>query len=189
MRTLGRNTRYSFFVLCVLLLASLAGSAQEKARPTRHFRPHVSSSDAADAIVWENSPAPLPTSRHDLLMELAARVRQTELDCSHLVHDLFKRAGMEYEYSPSDTLYDGIPEFHRVYKPHSGDLVVWHGHVGIVVNPDDHTFISALRSGVKIAQYDSNYWKKKGTPRFMRYAETNASPVMARNRTRYYAGE
>lgn len=189
MRTPGRNKRCLSFVVCMLLLASLAATAQDKAKPTRHFRPHVTSTDATEVITWNTAPEALPASRHDLLMMLAARVRQTELDCSHLVHDLFQRAGMEYDYAPSDTLYDGIPEFHRVYKPQAGDLIVWHGHVGIVVNPDDHTFISALRSGVKIAQYDSNYWKRKGTPRFMRYAETSSSPVIARNRIRYSAGE
>lgn len=186
MRTLGQKTLVSFFVCCVLLASA---AAQEKAKPTRHFRPHVTTAESEDVTLWSVPDDALPTSRHDLLMMLAARVRQTELDCSHLVHDLFQRAGMDYDYAPSDTLYDGIPEFHRVYKPQPGDLVVWHGHVGIVVNPDDHSFISALRSGVKVAQYDSNYWKKKGTPRFLRYAESSSSPVIARNRTRYDLGD
>ncbi len=188
MRTLGQKTLVCLFTSCVLLV-SLPVAAQEKAKPTRHFRPHVTAPDAEDLTVWNVPDDATPTSRHDLLMMLAARIRQTELDCSHLVHDLFQRAGMDYDYAPSNTLYDGIPEFRRVYKPQPGDLVVWHGHVGIVVNPDDHSFISALRSGVKIAQYDSNYWKKKGTPRFLRYAESSSSPVIAGYRTRYDLGD
>ncbi|HEX2329560.1 MAG TPA: NlpC/P60 family protein [Candidatus Angelobacter sp.] len=185
---MGQNKLVSFFA-SFLLLASTTIAAQENTKPTRHFRPHVSNSDAEDVTVWDVPAQAAPASRHDLLMMLAARVRQTELDCSHLVHDLFQRAGMDYDYAPSDTLFDGIPEFHRVYKPQPGDLVVWHGHVGIVVNPDDHSFISALRSGVKIAQYDSNYWKRKGTPRFLRYAESSSSPEIARSRTRYDSGD
>ncbi len=53
--------------------------------------------------------------------------------------------------------------------PKAGDLIVWQGHVGIVVSPEDATFLSALRSGVKTASYESDYWKKRGHPRFLRY--------------------
>ena len=60
-------------------------------------------------------------------------------------------------------------EFERVTNPQPGDLAVWRGHTGIVVNPAQHSFFSLMTSGIGIASYDSSYWKKKGRPRFFRY--------------------
>lgn len=90
-------------------------------------------------------------------------------DCSHFVHELFERAGFPYQYASSSDLYDGTDEFRRVASPQVGDLVVWRGHAGIVVNPDRHSFFSVLHSGPGIDAYDSPYWKQRGHPRFFRY--------------------
>src|SRR5260221_6604066 len=68
-------------------------------------------------------------------------------DCSHLVHELYGRAGFPYEYASSSDLYTGIDEFRRVASPQPGDLAVWHGHAGIVINPTQHSFFSVLSSG------------------------------------------
>ena len=73
----------------------------------------------------------------------AARQR----DCSHLVHAIYLRAGFPYPYASSSDLYDGADDFQRVTRPQPGDLVVWPGHVGIVVNPAQRVFFSRLRSG------------------------------------------
>jgi hypothetical protein len=94
----------------------------------------------------------------------------SKLDCSHLVHTIYERAGFPYPYSSSSDLYAGVEEFRAVTRPHSGDLVVWPGHVGIVVNPLKTTFFSALSSGVGVESYSSSYWKNRGKPRFYRYA-------------------
>lgn len=96
--------------------------------------------------------------------------RFRELDCSHLVHALYESVGLHYVYATSRTLYRGIPPFKRVSEPELGDLVVWRGHVGIVIDPSRQRFLSALRSGVKIASYVSSYWQKRGRPRFFRHA-------------------
>jgi hypothetical protein len=101
----------------------------------------------------------------------------SKLDCSHLVHTIYDRAGFPYPYASSSDLYVGVEEFRVVTRPHAGDLVVWPGHVGIVVNPSKTTFFSALHSGVGVESYSSPYWKDRGTPRFYRYvkvAETNS---------------
>jgi cell wall-associated NlpC family hydrolase len=90
-------------------------------------------------------------------------------DCSHFVHGLYQRAGFPYTYAPSAALYAGIDAFERVTNPQPGDLAVWRGHAGIVVNPAQHSFFSLMTSGIGIASYDSSYWKKKGRPRFFRY--------------------
>jgi hypothetical protein len=92
-----------------------------------------------------------------------------ETDCSHLVHGIYKRAGFPYSYASSSTLYAGSDEFRRVQRPQAGDLVVWPGHVGILVSPAQHSFFSALRTGLGVDSYDSTYWKERGRPRFLRY--------------------
>jgi hypothetical protein len=98
-------------------------------------------------------------------------------DCSHLVQIIYEKAGFSYSYANSFQLYEGIDQFRRVTTPQSGDLAVWKGHVGIVVNPGQHSFFSLLRSGRGVETYDSPYWKRRGNPRFFRYVK--AAPVDA----------
>ncbi len=98
-------------------------------------------------------------------------------DCSHFVHGLYERAGFRYEYAGSSDLYDGVEEFQRVTNPQPGDLAVWRGHAGIVVNPAQHSFFSALSSGHGVDSYDSPYWKQRGQPRFFRYVKRYATPA------------
>src|SRR6202521_3678575 len=93
-------------------------------------------------------------------------------DCSHFVHGIYERAGLPYEYASSSELYAGIDEFRRVANPQPGDLAVWRGHAGIVVNPVQHSFFSVLRSGPGLASYDSPYWKQRGRPHFFRYVKS-----------------
>jgi hypothetical protein len=76
-------------------------------------------------------------------------------DCSHLVHAIYERAGFPYEYAPADDLYEGIDPFRRVSHPQIGDLIVWHGHVGIVVRPSRHVFFSFLSKGPATDNYRS----------------------------------
>src|SRR5258707_5612971 len=87
-------------------------------------------------------------------------------DCSDFVHGLYERAGFPYEYASSSDLYAGIDEFRRVTSPQPGDLAVWRGHAGIVINPAQHSFFSRLRSGPGVDSYNSPYWKRRGRPRF-----------------------
>lgn len=96
-------------------------------------------------------------------------------DCSHLVHTVYERAGFPYSYVSSSDLFAGVDEFRRLTRPQPGDLVVWPGHVGIVVNPAQDTFFSALRSGIGVESYSSSYWKDRGEPRFYRYAKAAAT--------------
>lgn len=90
-------------------------------------------------------------------------------DCSHLVHQLYWRAGLVYNYEGSRTLHRGVPDFERVKTPQPGDLVVWLGHVGIVLSPEDKTFLSSVRSGIITESWDGDYWSARGRPRFFRY--------------------
>lgn len=111
----------------------------------------------------------IPVNPSDLLINSALEIRHTRMDCSHLVHYVYQRTGLDYDYADSTSLYKGVEAFRRVAEPQAGDLIVWRGHVGIVVDPDEHTFVSALRTGVKVSSYVSNYWKKRGIPRFFHY--------------------
>ena len=97
---------------------------------------------------------------------------QFAFDCSHFVHGLYELAGFPYEYASSSDLYAGVDEFRRVAKPQPGDLAVWRGHAGIVVNPVHHSFFSMLRSGPSVASYNSPYWKQRGRPHFFRYVKS-----------------
>lgn len=100
-------------------------------------------------------------------------------DCSHFVHGLYERAGFPYRYAPSVELYGGIDGFRRVTNPQPGDLAVWRGHAGIVVNPVQHSFFSLLRSGPGVGSYESSYWKRKGRPRFFRYVKRAPGDALA----------
>ena len=90
-------------------------------------------------------------------------------DCSHLIHLIYQSAGFAYPYQSSFDLYAGAEKFARVKSPHAGDLIVWPGHVGIVVNASQHSFYSLVRSGLEEQDYEGPYWRSRGTPRFYRY--------------------
>ncbi len=98
--------------------------------------------------------------------------RLPRYDCSHFVHGTYERAGFPYTYASSTELYEGDAEFRRVAHPQPGDLAVWPGHAGIVVDPRRHSFLSVLHNGPGVNRYDSKYWRGRGQPRFLRYVET-----------------
>ncbi|MFZ3213505.1 MAG: NlpC/P60 family protein [Terriglobales bacterium] len=102
-------------------------------------------------------------------------------DCSHLVHAIYERAGFSYPYVSSSDLYAGSSEFRRVARPQPGDLVVWPGHVGIAISPVQHSFYSALHSGLGVEKYDDPYWRVRGRARFYRYVKAAPATVNAAN--------
>lgn len=81
------------------------------------------------------------------------------------------RLGRPYQYATSRQLYHGLSGFERTMQPRSGDLVVWPGHVGIVLEPERHSFLSSIASGVKISFYSSSYWTAKGQCRFFHFSD------------------
>src|SRR6266550_2900049 len=90
-------------------------------------------------------------------------------DCSHLVHQMYLSAGFAYPYASSFELYAGNENFERVRKAQPGDLIVWPGHAGIVVDPLQHSFYSLVSTGPEAQDYEGSYWKSRGRPRFYRY--------------------
>lgn len=176
-----------FSLLCLTVTpAALAQSrlAQESVAQENH-----ASSKAVRPVIHEthNSPQrpPVPPllTRDDGLAILSVALdfrhhpADSSSDCSHFVHGLYERAGFPYEYAGSSDLYEGVEEFRRVANPQPGDLAVWRGHAGIVVNPAQHSFFSALSSGHGVEFYDSSYWKQRGQPRFFRYVKGYATPA------------
>jgi hypothetical protein len=70
-----------------------------------------------------------------------------------------------------------------VRAPQAGDLVVWRGHVGIVIDPKEHSFFSSVRSGPDTQFYDSPYWRSRGIARFFRYViEKPSGPTLEATR-------
>src|SRR5690242_6219615 len=58
-----------------------------------------------------------PMKSDDRLLVMSAALggpgSQSKPDCSHLVHQIYSRAGFPYPYSSSSELYSGINEFQR----------------------------------------------------------------------------
>jgi hypothetical protein len=100
-------------------------------------------------------------------------------DCSHVVHQIYANAGFDYPYASSFEIYAGHENFERVRLPQSGDVIAWPGHVGIVVDPLQHSFYSLVRSGFEAQDYQAPYWKSRGRPRFFRYKVENDGVLSA----------
>jgi cell wall-associated NlpC family hydrolase len=97
-------------------------------------------------------------------------------DCSHLIHAIYEKAGFPYTYASSNDLYVGVEGFQRVNRPEPGDLVVWRGHMGIVVRPSRHVFFSFMSTGPGVDDYESRYWRSRGHARFYRYIKNDPCP-------------
>jgi cell wall-associated NlpC family hydrolase len=154
--------------ICALSLCSaLVSPAQESARsvdPT----PATKRPSAQRALSKTDQSSVITVALH------TKRVRHAGRDCSHLVHSIYQRAGFPYPYADSEDLYDGAEGFRRVLHPEPADLIVWHGHVGIVIRPSGHEFFSMLSTGPGIDDYRSRYWKSRGQPRFYRYLKRDS---------------
>ncbi|HEY2363894.1 MAG TPA: NlpC/P60 family protein [Candidatus Angelobacter sp.] len=164
MRRSPTPTALILFVSFILCGTAKLVMAQDEIRPS--FTKFSTSIDSPD--LSRNQP-----DSKSLLLMIGQQIHETELDCSHFVQYLYEQAGLYYGYAPSKTLYEGMDGFKRVAHPKPGDLIVWRGHVGVVVDPDETTFLSALRSGVKVSSYQSHYWQRRGKPHFLRYVGTN----------------
>src|SRR5438445_7279501 len=162
-----------------LLLLALCGLALDASSAQQNI-PKGKSSDASAWVTGGNAGRernPIPSrmlGTDDGLSVIAAALESRahlgfKPDCSHLVHAIYERAGFQYSYVSSSDLYTGINEFQRVKHPQPGDLVVWPGHVGIVINPAQHLFFSTLHSGPGVDSYNAPYWRGRGRARFYRY--------------------
>lgn len=84
------------------------------------------------------------------------------IDCSHFVHQAYKAAGLDYGYHSTASDWEKAG-FEKTTDPKAGDLIMFDGHMGIVVDPVNQIFIGAQSStGVAEASYaPDKYWGKK----------------------------
>src|SRR5215471_18444996 len=98
-------------------------------------------------------------------------------DCSHFIQAVYAKAGFVYDYATTREIFTGIDGFRRVQHPQPGDLVVWQGHMGIIIDPGEHSFYSSVLSGFAIENYQSHYWQARvGYPRFYRFVVRQPQP-------------
>ena len=156
----------SGIVALICGLALCVCSAQQVPRPTGTAA-EASSKNHARKIDRTLSP---DDGLSVIAAALDSRMRvNSELDCSHLVHQIYVRAGFSYSYASSTDLYDGVEGFRRITRPQPGDLIVWRGHAGIVVRPSRHLFFSFMSRGPGVDDYENSYWTGRGRARFYRY--------------------
>jgi len=152
------------FILVALCLAAASAALGQNARP---------------ASAETSGPRPIARAEGRKILATIPTVdaeSESETDCSHLVHDVYEQAGFPFDYVSSRELYIGSTNFTRVRAPQAGDLVVWRGHVGIVIDPKEHSFFSSVRSGLDTQFYDSPYWRSRGIARFFRYMTEKPLP-------------
>jgi hypothetical protein len=159
---LGRSKARGLVVGAGLLFVYLIGRLPAEAQITAAVR--ASGSDSASRLL---------NAREGRSIADAAReqneLTEGTLDCSHVVHQIYFDAGFEYPYASSFDIYAGNESFQRVRTPQAGDLIVWPGHLGIVLDPADHSFYSLVSTGLEAQNYEGHYWKSRGRPRFYRY--------------------
>jgi cell wall-associated NlpC family hydrolase len=167
-----RSKPAALAAFCALLLS--VASAQQAAQENTPRKDSKNHSRKADHALTADDGMSVISAALD------AKVRRDSAhDCSHLVHTIYERAGFSYTYASSDDLYDGVEGFRRVSYPQPGDLIVWRGHVGIVVQPSRHVFFSFLTAGPGTDDYYSRYWVARGEPRFYRYIKGDRCPGCA----------
>ena len=154
-------------------------SKPAKRRPTANLQASKHEAESSDSLGPLDEDDGLTILGAALESRGAAYRMEKRRDCSHMVHAIYEKAGFSYPYAPSSDLYRGAESFERVNEPQPGDLVVWHGHAGIVVSPRQHTFFSALRTGLGVDNYDSAYWMGRGRPRFFRYVKQESEAVVS----------
>jgi cell wall-associated NlpC family hydrolase len=113
---------------------------------------------------------------------------EKETDCSHFVHEVYRRAGLPYHFRPTADLgnareFDLLPE--KDARP--GDLMLFRGHVGIV--DDEGKIISALNNHrhrkTSIHAIDRRYFRTfRGQRYVLRYrCPPRQTPLTAERRT------
>lgn len=159
---LGRSKARSLVVGAGLICVCLIGGLPAEAQVT-----------AAVRALGADSTSRLLNAREGHSIADAAReqneLTEGTLDCSHVVYQIYRIAGFEYPYASSFDIYAGNESFQRVKTPQAGDLIVWPGHIGIVLDPAEHSFYSLVSTGWEAQNYEGPYWKSRGRPRFYRY--------------------
>lgn len=180
-----------------LLLAGCSSQSTRFSAPELRSRPlapgcHALAEEDRERILAIADPDNFPATRYRRGPN-SARGIEKETDCSHFVHEVYKRAGLPYGFAPTAHLansreFDLLPE--KEARP--GDLMLFRGHVGII--DEKGKIISALRTRhrkrkTSIAAIDRKHFKSfRGKRYVLRYrcvpaAERTASLERARRAT------
>ena len=157
--------KFQFALAMFSLWLAVAASASQSGAQSQSQPPSNTGVDYGDTVLVSPEQGQAVA---DFALQSGPRVRPKP-DCSHLVHLLYARAGLIYPYEDSRVLYRGVDDFERVKKPQPGDLAVWLGHVGIVLSPEEKTFLSSVRSGIITESWTAPHWARRGRPHFFRY--------------------
>ncbi len=111
---------------------------------------------------------------------------ERETDCSHFVHEIYRRAGLPYDFRSSRNLHTA-PEFEVLPEEEArpGDVMVFRGHVGIV--DENGQIISATRTRKRslassITRQDrKNFHKPRGGERYVLRYRCNEKTEQAAN--------
>jgi hypothetical protein len=169
------KTGFNWRVACGITVAVCLAGGWSAGGPQANAQAQVTSASQESV----SSSRLLSAEQGRAIVEAARDQDQPAQDCSHLVHQTYLNAGFEYTYASSFELYAGNENFERVRKPQPGDLIVWPGHVGIVLDPLEHSFYSLVSTGVEAQNYLGPYWTSRGRPRFYRYKVENAEIMTA----------
>lgn len=93
------------------------------------------------------------------------------IDCSHFVAAVLQASvDPSFGYLRADDFMTS-GAFSRIDTPERGDLVHWPGHIAVVLDPLEGTFIgSQTSSGVATSNYKTDYyWSRRGSRTFLRY--------------------
>ncbi len=156
-------------LFCTFIFSGAQGQGQSAGSGNKHHAKRLTERNTERTLTPDDGLAVIAAA-------LDSRKLRHSGDCSHLVHAIYERAGFQYTYVSSYDLYDGVEGFQRIFEPQPGDLIVWRGHVGIVVRPSRHVFFSFRSGGPGTADYTTRYWVQLGSPRFYRYVKDDPCP-------------
>jgi cell wall-associated NlpC family hydrolase len=91
------------------------------------------------------------------------------IDCSHFVWEVIKAAGHPQAPYVSTSHVPGSAYYSGVDVPAAGDIILWDGHMGIILDTTTGIFIGAQSGGVDEASYKNGYWAKR-SHKFYRYS-------------------
>lgn len=106
---------------------------------------HVPTDNDREKIVEAADPKNFPQTRYASPPAKGAPIQQ-ETDCSHFTQEIYRRAGLEFPYTPT-SLMGCLSNFEEIAQENlqAGDLVLFKGHIGIMTK--DGKVISATKGG------------------------------------------
>ena len=104
---------------------------------------------------------------------LGGKSKDGGIDCSGFITNVLLSALGSQKFKPliqNIALLRTSPILETIENPEHGDLILWEGHGGIVVDPSAGQFIGAQTStGVAIASYRVGHWSQQPGIKFRKF--------------------